>query len=421
MFSPSNRKKIIECYLGEKGGVFLSKVMLLSFFLLSGNVCSQSIDVTAEYKPAPYESNDFDNGTFVNTTTCSVPAPFMSIQSCATPTSRLDSVLFYVSRRGIRDVRAQPTNPRDNFIFMQAPTDKIMLLKSERGTQYPVLFTPDKLGVHIEFLDLFPPQSGLIWESFKHPVGGCTYLDSLGGGPTADRIKAFQVLFGNVAGNSCYTPLSVDRRVNIVGMFLGFKIKHPSPLNMPNGVYNGTIKFSINPTGDISFGNGNYSSDPSLTINLTLTVRHQLKIDFERVEEGWQRVFLLPPNGWDSLNHKQGDNLTVLEHEMKFRQSSSADFTIKLYCQYMSNNGCALKNNRNHIVGLNTYYVNGPRDKTKLSINATRFVVQSGAPQVNIQKSILFQIDGNPVREMLRNPGSTYQGDVTLVFDAAID
>lgn len=71
---------------------------------------------------------------------------------------------------------------------------------------------------------------------------------------------------------------------------------------------------------------------------------------------------------------------------------------------------------------LKTHYVNSINEMFLLTKNKTRFVLHvQGSPVINAASTIRFQIVGGTVAEMMKYPGSSFKGDVTLIFDAAID
>ena len=83
---------------------------------------------------------------------------------------------------------------------------------------------------------------------------------------------------------------------------------------------------------------------------------------------------------------------------------------------------CALKDSKGRTVPLKTHYVNSINEMFLLTTNKTRFVLPvQGSPVINAASAIRFQIVGGTVAEMMKYPGSSFKGDVTLIFDAAID
>ncbi|MFM5454348.1 hypothetical protein ACET9A_20545, partial [Aeromonas veronii] len=130
------------------------------------------------------------------------------------------------------------------------------------------------------------------------------------------------------------------------------------------------------------------------------------------------------PGGWSNWIHSGKREPSILQQDLPFRIWFSAPFTVSLRCQYQwSTSGeCALKDSKGRTVPLKTHYVNSINEMFLLTTNKTRFVLPvQGSPVINAARAIRFQIVGGTVAEMMKYPGSSFKGDVTLIFDAAID
>lgn len=391
-------------------------IVFLMLMLFSEIASSQTIKVTAEYKPASYETS---GGRFVSTTPCLKTASGMWLSYCRGEISSLDSLLFSISYGVTRTAKKRVDNPKDSIFYMQSFSQKEMIVTSAKGISYRVALTPEMLGAHFD-ATIYNQTARPIYDGLSNPKGGCSYLDKQVAGNT-DWL-AWMVLWGGVAGKSCYTALSTDVGVTVKALFFGFKIKPPSPLDMPNGVYNGSITLSVSSDGDISLGNGTYN-DTKLIIDLTLTVRHQLKVDFPRgYSDEHSQVTLLPPGGWINWIHNGKRELSILQQDLPFRIWFSAPFTVALRCQHQWGTECGLKDSKGRTVPLKTYYVNSVNEMTLLTTSQYKFVLPvQGKPIINAARAIRFQVVGGTVTEMMKYPGSNFKGDVTLIFDASID
>ena len=392
------------------------KIAFLMLMFFPEIASSQTIKVTAEYKPASYEAG---GGRFVSTTPCNKTASGMWLTYCRGEITSLDSLLFSISYGVTRAAKKSVENPKDSIVYMQSFSQKEMTVTSANGISYRVLLVPEMLGAHFD-ASIYHDTAKPIYNEFTNPIGGCSYLDKQVAGHT--QWQAWMVLWGEVAGKSCYTALSTNVGVTVKALFFGFKIKPPSPLDMPNGVYNGSIKLLVSSNGDISLGNGTYS-DTSLIIDLTLTVRHQLKVDFPKGSgDGYSQVTLLPPGGWRNWMHNGKREPSILQQDLPFRIWFSAPFTVSLRCQHQWGTECGLKDSKGRTVPLKTYYVNSINEMTLLTTNKYNFVLPvQGKPIINAARAIRFQVVGGTVAEMMKYPGSSFKGDVTLIFDAAID
>lgn len=384
--------------------------------LLFGFPCQAAVvKVTAEYKPAVYEA---DNGTFVSTTKCVKTSEGMWLSSCSGGVMSLDSLLFSLKTKVKRNVKKDFSNTRDSFVSLSSLGNKTMIITSDKGQQFSVLFKPDKLGVHFD--SVVNPNDG--WKiyntAFTNPKGGCRYLEREVAGYI--NLTSWIVLWGDVGGKSCYTGLSVDGTSDIQAMFLGFKITPPSPLKMSNGIYTGSIILSVGQNKDIDLGNGVYE-DNQLIIELTLKVQHQIKVEFP---PGGDKVVLQPPGGWHDWIYRGKARIPpYLIAELPYRLWSSSDFNVWLNCQYAIGEVCMLNNERLGMqVRLDVIYVNKSKEEIPLKHGVKKLFSASlrGPYFINEERSIIFKVQEPVLALMMEYPGSTYKGNVTLIYDAAI-
>ncbi|MFB2925019.1 hypothetical protein [Aeromonas hydrophila] len=384
--------------------------------LLFGFPCQAAVvKVTAEYKPAVYEA---DNGTFVSTTKCVKTSEGMWLSSCSGGVMSLDSLLFSLKTKVKRNVKRDFSNTRDSFVSLGSLGNKTMIITSDKGQQFSVLFKPDKLGVHFD--SVVNPNDG--WKiyntAFTNPKGGCRYLEREVAGNI--NLTSWIVLWGDVGGKSCYTGLSVDGTSDIQAMFFGFKITPPSPLKMPNGIYTGSMILSVGQNKDIDLGNGVYE-DNQLIIELTLKVQHQIKVEFP---PGGDKVVLQPPGGWHDWIYRGKSRIPpYLIAELPYRLWSSSDFNVWLNCQYAIGEVCMLNNERLGMqVRLDVIYVNKSKEEIPLKHGVKKLFSASlrGPYFINEERSIIFKVQEPVLALMMEHPGSTYKSNVTLIYDAAI-
>jgi len=131
-------------------------------------------------------------------------------------------------------------------------------------------------------------------------------------------------------------------------------------------------------------------------------------------------VILQPPEGWAPWINS-GKTPPNLKAELPFRLWSSARFYVSLsYCQYQNNDQCQLKNIKNsHKTNIEIIYINGAGIPVPLSTSKFEFINLDGK-YINVARKILFEINKTNLTEMMKYPGSTYQGDVTIMFEAEI-
>lgn len=257
---------------------FFLRCLYVAMFIFCLSANAATVDVTAEYKPAVYEDA---RGTFKSTTVCKNQLPGASIDECYGNIVSLDSLLFSFKTTIKRVVVKDFKDKKDAFVFFGLSGRKMMTIKSENGKEFPVDVIPEQLGADWETGIKYVDGAKDVYDGMTKPFGGCRYVNRAYAS-YPNRISRWVLLWGNLDGKSCYTEKSAepyDGLYSINMVMFGFKIKPPSPLDMPNGTYRGSLTLSMGNNGDISLGNGEYS-DNQLVINLTLTVRHQLKVLF---------------------------------------------------------------------------------------------------------------------------------------------
>ncbi|BEM85525.1 hypothetical protein SME41J_48490 (plasmid) [Serratia marcescens] len=229
-------------------------------------------------------------------------------------------------------------------------------------------------------------------------------------------------------------PYLVDR------ISLGYQIIQPSPLAMNSGVYEGSLRLSVGPGGDIDFGDNLQSSDTELTLNFSLTVNHELKVtplpgatdvtlypcyygsacSKESAEKNWERwmVTNIPPQKMSGTS--------------RFNLSSSGSFTVYMTCgsgAAQSADSCPMISNKSktavpvkalltlpdNITDLTGQrVVNKPLYTTK-DISKNWFVTSSFGKDRSGQ--VDFVIDKKDIGEMLKSRPDNWSGTVTLIFD----
>ncbi|MFQ1659542.1 MULTISPECIES: hypothetical protein [Aeromonas] len=396
---------------------FFLRCLYVAIFIFCLSANAATVDVTAEYKPAVYEDA---RGTFKSTTVCKNQLPGVSIDECYGNIVSLDSLLFSFKTTIKRVVVKDYKDQRDSFAFLSASGKKTMIIKSEKSKEFTVDVIPEQLGVDLE--SLVEPTEGwdLYQKEITNPAGGCRYVNKTIAGGT--YLSRWVFLWGNIAGKSCYTTKSVkpvNDKYTINMVMFGFKIKPPSPLEMPNGTYRGSLTLSMGNNGDISFGNGEYS-DNQLVINLTLTVRHQLKVLFPLKE---RQLDLQPPGGWTNWIHRNDRSTPAsLTATLATRIWASAPYNVRLKCQYINSSGdrCLIKNERaNHSVPVDVY-ATGMRN--------IQYLIYPHKDENYYGHSILsgddrpfkFEIKNAQISEMMKHPGGRYKGDITIIIEAAI-
>ncbi|MFB0721317.1 hypothetical protein ACEU5G_00710 [Aeromonas salmonicida] len=386
--------------------------------LLGLPVQAASINVTAEYKPAAYEVG---RGKFINTTPCN-GEPLPGFWCSGTSTVDESQPLFISIT--IDRVVNNNNNLADALTYLGfVGARDVSLVNQGSNKSYSMKFLFTKIGA------LMSPnlaKEALVNNSdwLDHIDGDCQR--SLNSWASPSRVHYLYDINpeNQLAGGKCYhnkfkTTFS-SKSTALSKIYLGYKLHTPDPLKMENGVYKGSLVLSIGRNKDLDFGNGTYS-DNQLTINFTMTVRHQIKMEFP---PGSDKVVLQPPGGWHGWIYRGKSNQPpYLIAELPYRLWVSSDYNVWLNCQYAYGEVCMLNNERLGMqVRLEVIYVNKSKGEFPLKHGVKRlFSASLGGPYfINEERRIIFKVGKPALTLMMEYPGSTYKGNVTLIYDAAI-
>jgi len=262
------------------------------------------------------------------------------------------------------------------------------------------------------------------WVTWSSPEPPCSYVTTAVGGGWHEFI--WRVPEGSAPcikkpAGEVSMPMLVSR------FSIGYELSAPDPLSMRNGVYTGTLNLTMGPGGDFDFGDRATVTESVVTLHFTLTVQHELKVDFS---PGGQRAVLVPEGGWNHwVDH--GRLPTSLTKDLPFSLSSSAPFSVTLECEHPQPNGnCGLRNATNPAApmvpvavaitmpGFRETQRNLDALNLKLSTHGITPRFLSDAYAVNRASRLHFDVTGEHVKSILDHPGDQYRGNVTVVFDA---
>ncbi|WP_288496094.1 hypothetical protein [uncultured Stenotrophomonas sp.] len=256
-------------------------------------------------------------------------------------------------------------------------------------------------------------------------LGGCSYVRTGGNGSF--------VMFGWTVKNPeaptpCWSrgtgglPQPADYAMSWFG--LGLLITAPSPLSLTDGIYEGELTYTAGGAGsDIDFGD-DVTTEP-ITLKFRFTVSHQFQVRFPSDNP---QVHLAPEAGWAQWTD-QGRAPIRLYQELPFHLTSSMDFSMKLRCEHDAGNRCGIRNQTlGEVVpvdvgvtlpGMRNLRDGRPAQDTPLSPDdeqAPRFTPDGYLMQR--RSTLRFTAGRDAVTEMLKAPGSHWEGNMTVVFDA---
>ncbi|MBT9299699.1 hypothetical protein [Pseudomonas sp. TAE6080] len=209
-------------------------------------------------------------------------------------------------------------------------------------------------------------------------------------------------------------------------MEYAYELRTPNPLGMSSGQYVGGITYSIGPGADYDFGDVIVPSKNAITFNFTLSVEHALKVD---IPPGGNRIELLPDGGWQAWLDR-GRTPTRLYRDQTFRIAASSRFKMQLECSIVMGNTCGLRNGNGDEVPVQVAVtlpggIDGQGDqavrKRPLRLDGTGTELFQPLFYVNDRPGTLhFEVLSDDMRGMLDQPGSTYSGVVTVVWDSEV-
>lgn len=206
---------------------------------------------------------------------------------------------------------------------------------------------------------------------------------------------------------------------------VAYEMTTTPPFRMPSGTYRGSLTYSIGPRGDFDFGNDVTAlSGSSLTVNFVLDVQHAFLFEFP---PGSERAVLEPPGagklGWPAASHRSGSIATC--HSGPGRQARSR-FTSSASTMWVPSAGFATSTTTrcrywSHSRSQGVSSTRGQVERLALPSGAQAALqFDAVTPTLNRRGQLHFDVERSQVQNMLRHPGSTYTGQVTVVFDAEL-
>ncbi|MHA6195073.1 hypothetical protein ACX3YG_11955 [Pseudomonas wadenswilerensis] len=314
-------------------------------------------------------------------------------------------------------------DPRDNF-YIDLPSQRtVTVTHGLTGETYTLTFEMYAVSQYVATLGGGgqPPVHTL------YVRGGCSYLYTLSGASWSSYLWSVRTPASPIGCYPIGSPggVGAERLVRTRDFGVAYRLVTPSPLKMKQGLYRGSLAYTIGPGQDFDFGNDvSNLSDNSVTVNFELDVVHAFVIDFPA---GSERVVLEPPGGWTQwLNNRRLPER--LSRDLPMRIWSSGPFTVHTRCEYPLGGRCAIRNPGNeHQVPVQValtlptvIHHNGqPVNRLPLPVSEAEAIqLEAMQPALNRGASLHFLVDKAGVAEMTRYPGARYEGDVTIVFDA---
>lgn len=205
-----------------------------------------------------------------------------------------------------------------------------------------------------------------------------------------------------------------------------YELRTPNPLATPAGVYTGRQVYTVGPGMDFDLGDNVLPNENLVVIDFVLDVDHILKV---QVPPGGNRIQLEPQGGWQAWL-QNGRKPSRLFHDQSVALWASSQFKMTLECPEPMGNTCSLRNAAGHQVPLDvavtlppglTDAAGRPVNRLPLRLDGSGSELFQPSRYIDRKPSTLhFEVKADAVEQMLEQPGSTYNGSVTVVWDSQV-
>ncbi|MFI7803385.1 hypothetical protein PSFL_45140 [Pseudomonas sp. DD1] len=421
----SGRNMNVAKWLG-RGSQVAASVLLAS---LAMPAIAVEMSIHAEFRPDPAQPhlNKFENKTPSVGYCVSFPAQCKSLN--------IFSLRAAISAESVTQISAFHTDQRQGAMF-KVPTEWQDLTVVHRQTQETETLKVRIMGVGSTYSipnlislvggGVTPLQAHQrMWtgSSWVYPPRTC-----LGTGVSLYGTITYGFFWRTPVGSLCARQARFDiPTMRLNSLEFAYELITPNPLGMSSGEYIGSHQYTVGPGKDFDLGDVMMPSSPTLTLNFTLAVQHDLKVE---VPPNGNRIELVPQGGWQAwLN--QGRKPARLFRDQTFSISASSRFKMQMSCERSIGDTCALKNTTDgHEVPLDVS-VSLPHGLNRADGSAVirQPLLLSGAGTeqfnpgfyVNRRPGTLhFEVKKDHADQMLERGGSTYSGQVTVVWDSEL-
>lgn len=391
--------------------LYYAAATVMSVFAPSLVAAAATVEVTAEFAPSALNPS---HNEFTNTTKPGVYCTWLPT-ACSASGAYFFDVPINASKTYLKGGGA-----RKHF-YVRLPAPRIaQLTHTSSGVSYPIELAFQAVSGHLSPGGTTNPVFTL------YPRGGCAYIRTVSAGSwvrfgwTVRAPDSPQACHSSADGATGFT-----RTYNLAWLGLGMRIRSPSPLELPSGEYEGVVNYSVGgEDADIDLGD-DVIVDPQITLMLRFTVKHAFQVIFPAENP---RVALVPVGGWKQWTD-YGRLPVSMRQELPFSLTSSTEFSMKLRCEQDVEGRCGIRNLVEDVAvpidvdvtmpGMRNLRDGRPAQDTPLlpdDARAPRFAPDGYLME---RRSILrFTAKREAVTEMFKAPGSRWEGNVTVVFDA---
>lgn len=403
----------------------INRLLYLLITAVALPAMAESVDITAVFRPdasAPFKNE------FVNTTPdsgyCETYKPYCTVLN-------LFSIRLPLRSHSLMPM--QPgTGPRENATF-QVPANwrPLQVTHTETGETEQVEVRIAGIGSKYVLSDTVENLTGSPGVEGHRRLWGITWSNA----PLPCQISSVGYYGEHWYGFFWRTPVEAAcfRQTNftIPSMYYEFleftyELRTPNPLRMTAGMYTGAHTFTLGPGADFDFGDVMIPEDTQLTFRFTLEVDHNLKVE---VPPGGHSIRLEPQGGWQAWL-QGGRKPSRLLRDQTVNLWTSSPFKMTLECDEPLGNTCSVRNANGHQVPLDVAVSLpfGLTDSTGAQVNRRPLRLDGSGTEQFLPSSYIdrkpstlhFEIKRDAVEQMLEQPGSTYSGSATVVWDSQI-
>jgi hypothetical protein len=401
--------------LGKRCLAFLGSILLVSNMSMAN---AATVEIRAAFKPSE------GRGEFVDTTP---PSGFCTQYGGCAEQIRSVAVPIEYDRTVLSGL---PPLAR-RWSLHTPPQARVTLLS---GTGEP-------LEVSFQVTHVAQVLSGSGINKNENPAmhsstgGNCSFVAPYGGGGNSQGF--IWRIADPISPGLCYpatagTSAERDITVSAQSLSVGYRLITPQPYTLKEGIYQGSVTYSIGETGDFSLGSQvSQLSDSSLTFNFTLQVQHELSVEFP---PGSDNITLGLPDyyagGWHDYLSGALPAPYTLKTLMPVQISSSGPFNLTLRCPDIgAHRRCLIRDAARQTPVTTSIYFFPPHGAL---LDSQQIPQAQLVPDQTLHFTLahrlmnvrgVLDIGVNPVdfrQYVLTTPGVKFTGEITLVFDAEL-
>ncbi|MGY2364236.1 hypothetical protein ACW9IO_16925 [Pseudomonas azotoformans] len=226
---------------------------------------------------------------------------------------------------------------------------------------------------------------------------------------------------------ACTSQAKFDlRQFDFAHLEFAYELRTPNPLAIPAGTYRGSQLYTVGPRMDFDLGDNVLPNENVITLDFVLEVDHILKVE---IPPGANRIQLEPQGGWQAWL-QNGRKPSRLFRDQTVNLWASSQFKMTLECAEPLGNTCSVRNAAGHQVPLDVAVSLPPglsdaagRPVNRLPLRLDGSGTEQFQPSMYVDRkpsTLHFEIKADAVEQMLGQPGSTYTGTVTVVWDSEV-